>query len=135
VANPYAPPTGSGSAPFAPTGQGRGGCLTAFLVMMMVANSLSAMGYFFMRDMIRSQPPHPSAAMILVLGLASVANIAFTVAVWRWKKWGVYGFLGISILAFIANLQMGVAVFQLAFGLVGPIILFLLVRPRWSHFT
>jgi hypothetical protein len=38
-------------------------------------------------------------------------------------------------LAFIANLQMGVAVFQMFFGLVGPIILFLLVRPRWSDFT
>ena len=102
---------------------------------MMIANSLGAVAYFLMGDLIRSQPPHPPAAAIPVLGAACAANVVLAIAVWRWKKWGVYGFLGMSILAFVANVLMGTPVLNTAFGLLGPVILWLLIRPRWTDFS
>ena len=59
----------------------------------------------------------------------------FALAVWRWKKWGVYGFLGTTVVAMICNVAMGVALMTIALGLIGAVILVALVRPRWAHFS
>jgi hypothetical protein len=134
VANPYAPPAGSSRGTSSPIGQGRGGCLTAFLILMMIANSVAVMVYLFLGDLIRRQPPHPPAAAIPLLGVACAANVVFAIATWRWKKWGVYGFVGMSVVAFIGNVLMGTALLNTLFGLLGPVILWLLIRQRWADF-
>ncbi len=137
--NPYAAPNAdrahdpSRGARSPDTPKQRGGCLTALLVLMMIANPLVGLMYLVNGDAIQRAIHAPGWA-IPVLGGASLLNFASAVGVWRFKKWGVYGFLAMSAVALTVNLIVGIAPLQIMIGLIGPAILVALVRPLWSQF-
>ena len=113
----------------------RGGCLTAFLIFMIIVNALTAILYIVQHEVIAKSFPALHPALIAVLTLATVVNIFLAIAVWKWKKWGVYGFVIVAIFAFAINMYVGVPVISAFIGLLGPIILALLVRPKWKFFS
>ncbi|MGP0017965.1 MAG: hypothetical protein ACLPHP_05310 [Candidatus Sulfotelmatobacter sp.] len=51
-------------------------------------------------------PPLPQAwnMRALVFGFIGIANVIFSVALVRWKKWGFFGWVGTSILLVVSNL-------------------------------
>ena len=103
----------------------RHGCLTAWLVLSIVLNSLLAIVYLFAGDIINKNLPHGiSTPMLISLALLGTANVVFAVLLLQWKKLGFWGFIGTSILALIINLNIGLAVGQSLFGLVGIAILY-----------
>lgn len=109
----------------------RGGCLTAFLVLMMIVNPLTALFYLLGGEQAHRAIPQAPGWVIPVLGVACLGNLACAIAVWSWKKWGMYGFLGISALGFGVNLFAGLGAGALT-GLIGPALLLALVYPQWN---
>lgn len=110
----------------------RGGCLTAFLVVMLIGNPLTAIYYLVAGGRVVDALPGMPAWIIPVFIVVSVANTVFAVGVWLWKRWGVFG-IGVSyIVVLIINVGIGLP-FNALLGLVGIAILIFLVRPVWGQ--
>ncbi|NJL63043.1 MAG: hypothetical protein HC903_15920 [Methylacidiphilales bacterium] len=110
----------------------RHGCLTAWLIFMIVANSLGLLGnaYFALNPKAyevtavqQGLRAVPSLTFFLLTCL-SAFSIACAIALFKWKKWGFYGFLCISVTAFIINLSIGISLLQSLLGFVGVALLY-----------
>ncbi len=114
----------------------RHGCVTAWLIFMIVANSLSAGLYLFAKELItKSLPGEVSAPMIILLGILSIANIVFSVMLFQWKKLGFWGFAVTGVGALIVNLAIGLGVGQSLFGLAGIAILYGVLQIKQGNVT
>lgn len=102
----------------------RHGCVTAWLIFMIVVNSIVALLYLLGSGMIAENLPGVSGATILISGLLSIANVVFAVLLLQWKKIGFFGFAGISVVALALNVSSGMSVGQSLLGLVGVAILY-----------
>lgn len=110
----------------------RGGCLTAWLVFLILANLLIALLHLVSVAIARRPIPELPAWVMPLSVLAALANCVFAIGIWKWKRWGLYGFIGLSLIGFAVNLMT--TGFALAVpGLVGLVILVVLVRPVWRH--
>lgn len=107
----------------------RGGCLTIWLVIMMILNAMTALTYFL------GGVPWIGSGMAILLGLLCLVNVASAVGVWQWKRWGVYAFVATAVLATIANILLGISLYIAVVGLVGPVILGALVYDKWALMT
>jgi hypothetical protein len=67
-----------------------------------------------------------------VLGLT---NLIFLFAIWKWKKWGVFGLTTSVVISIAVNLSGGLRITYVLGPIVGIIILVALVKPRWYLFT
>jgi hypothetical protein len=112
----------------------RGGCLTAFLLFALIANTLTSIAYVWslIQGTMFGQPLPPQWAVVL-LCIGGAINIASCAAVWKWRRWGVYSFFGTTAVAFGVNVALGVPVVSLALGLLGAVILAVLIRPIWRY--
>lgn len=124
--NPYEPP----SAPVSDQpsmSRERPWFVTVWLWLMIVANGLTASGYLFFAHVIQRSLPHVSEFQIMLFGVVGVANVVFSVALLRWKKWGVWGLLLTAIVAFAFNYwTAGLA--SALLGLSGFVILVVLLN-------
>jgi hypothetical protein len=102
----------------------RHGCLTAYLVVMIVASSLSTLSYFLAGDFLRQTYPNAPAWALPFLGILGVLVVVCAVALLKWKKWGFFLWVGLAIIAFFVNLIVGLGLFQSVFGLLGIAILY-----------
>jgi len=102
----------------------RHGCLTAWLILMIVANSLSALMYLFARNLIMDAVPGAPGWTFPVYAALGTVNVVCAVALARWKKWGFYGFVLTTIAGLVMNILIQVEVRQIIFGLLGIVILF-----------
>ena len=102
----------------------RHGCVTAWLVLLIIANSATAMIYFFASEMIIENLANVSLTITVLLGIFSIANVVFAIMLFQWKKLGFWGFLGTSIVALIINMSVGLGIGQSLIGLLGAVILY-----------
>ncbi|MFC1499301.1 hypothetical protein ACFLS1_12640 [Verrucomicrobiota bacterium] len=102
----------------------RHGCLTAWLILMLIANSGSALMYLLGGNTIKAVYPDAPGWTFPVLIVACLFNLACTIAIFKWKKWGFWGFCGSSIVALGINLTIGLGIAQSLGGLVGMLIFF-----------
>jgi hypothetical protein len=112
----------------------RGGCLTAFLVLMMIVNPLTSLVYFAGADFIKKGMPQAPDWAAPVMGVIALVNLGNAIAVWkfRFRRIGVYGFFAVAATSFVLNLIIGVNPAQAIFGAIaGPIILGVLIKPIW----
>jgi hypothetical protein len=109
--------------------KGRHGCVTAWLIFMIVTNSFVVISYLFLRTLIQKNSPDsvPSWAFI-TLGVMGIANIIFAAALLRWKKWGFFGFVLTTLIAAGINLKVGTTVLQTLLGLAGVFVLYGILR-------
>ncbi|MFC2045265.1 hypothetical protein ACFLUH_01115, partial [Chloroflexota bacterium] len=70
-----------------------------------------------------------SAVLVITL------NIVFSIAAWRWKKWGIWSLGAITLLTAAMVIQIYYLFMFSAIGIVGFIFLVKLVLPVWRHFT
>ena len=124
---------GGSPAPAPPTDRRRGGCLTAFLLAMMIINPLVAILYLAAGSLVQKGLPDAPSWAIPVLGIFCIVNLACAIALWRWKRWGFYGFVVSAIVALVINIIIGLPAHQIIAGPVGVIILYVLVRPVWDQ--
>jgi hypothetical protein len=102
----------------------RHGCLTAWLVLMIVGNSFMALMYLLKGGAVQQQFPDAPGWFSPVMSLVGVINLVCAVALFKWKKWGFFGFAGTSAITFVLNLVAGVNVIQALFGLFGVAVLY-----------
>jgi len=102
----------------------RHGCLTAWLVVMIVANSLAALTYLLASEAIRRELPSLPEWAFPVLIVFSVFNLVCAVALFKWKKWGFWGFCVSSVVALGVNLSVGFGIVTALSGLVGIALLY-----------
>jgi hypothetical protein len=103
----------------------RHGCVTAFLILMIVLNSIGALTYLFAGDTIsKNIPGGVSDTMMISLAVLGVLNVVFAVMLYKWKRLGFWGFIITSMGAFAINMSIGLGIFQSISGLVGIVILF-----------
>jgi len=114
----------------------RGIWLSGWLIYMLLANLWTA---YRLIDAYVDWESHGSVSYIpgwafLALAAVSVGAVIGVVLVWLWKRAGLYIVIAVAASALIINLfvlQAGAAAF---IGLIGPAILFALVRPKWHMF-
>jgi hypothetical protein len=102
----------------------RHGCLTAWLILMIVANGLTAIATPLMITQIRQATPNFPVWVAYVIPLLAILNVVFAFAIFKWKKWGFYGFAVMAILTFCLNLYAGVGIGQALIGLIGIAVLY-----------
>lgn len=116
----------------------RHGCLTAWLILMIVANAFTAITTPLLAASIGQSIPGFPAWVLWPISLLAVLNLLFAVALFYWKKWGFIGFCVTSILALALNLYAGIGVGRSALGLVGIAILYAVLqiggdKRAWSQ--
>jgi len=74
------------------------------------------------------------AWVVPVFVLGAVISFFLALAVWKWKKVGVYGYAASYIIGIIFSLSIGLPIYSALLGLLGLAILISLVRPVWNHF-
>jgi hypothetical protein len=102
----------------------RHGCLTAWLILMIVANSLVALVYLLGSTSMRQQLPHAPGWVFPVLALLCIVNLVCAIALFKWKKWGFFGNVGTTIVTFAINVAIGISIVQAVLGLIGLAILY-----------
>jgi hypothetical protein len=102
----------------------RHGCLTAALVVVIIANSAAALRYTVQGETIRQAIPGMPGWALPVLIVFSLFNLACAVALLRWKRWGFWGFCVSSAVAFAVNLSLGVGIGGSLLGLLGVPLLY-----------
>lgn len=115
-----------------PTTKKRGGCLTAMLIVMIVLNPLFGLYYFVSGESLSAALPGLPEIFLPILGVVGFANLAFALAIWNWKKWGVYGFVATALGVFIIN-AVYINPMSAISGLVGVGLLLALVIPNWKQ--
>jgi hypothetical protein len=109
----------------------RGGCLTAFLILMLVVNPLTGLYYLFAGSSLSQSLPSLPGWAVPALGVLALVNFVFALAIWNWKKWGVYGFAASSAIVFVINL-ISLGLLPALTGLVGLGLLAYLLRGVWQ---
>jgi hypothetical protein len=102
----------------------RHGCLTAVLILMIIANSATALLYLFGGTLIEQALPGMPSWAVIVMGIFGVFNLICAIALFNWKKWAFWGFVGSSIGAFFVNLAIGMGIGQALLGLLGIALLY-----------
>lgn len=112
----------------------RHGCVTAWLAFIILANSVTALIYFFATEMITKNLPHEvSPSMIMLLGALGIANVVFAFLLLRWKKIGFWGFVASGIATFAINLSLELGIGQSILGLVGVAILYGILQMKQGN--
>lgn len=99
----------------------RHGCLTAWLIFMIIANSISALVYLIDPDMVQ---PGASEWMFLLLAFVGAFNVMCAIALLQWKKWGFYGFCLMAVIACFINISMGLGIVSLIYAPIPVGVLF-----------
>ena len=102
----------------------RHGCLTAYLVFMIIANSATALMYLVGKEGIQDALPNmPDWAFPVLIGFG-LFNLVCAIALFQWKKWGFWGFAASACVILVVNLAIGLNPLQALGGLVGVAILY-----------
>lgn len=118
----------------------RHGCVTAWLILMIICNSLIAIIYLFASDLFTNNlSGNVSTSMIILLGIIGIGNVVFSVLLFQWKKIGFWGFIVTSIAALIINISIGLGIVQSVLGLLGIAVLYGVLQikkdniPAWDN--
>jgi hypothetical protein len=116
----------------------RHGCLTAYLILMLLSNSLIGFLYLVTPRILKEASPSLPDWALLTLGLFAIFNIVCAIGLFNWKRWAFWGFCGSSIAALCVNLSIGIPPVTAIFGLAGIAIVYGLLqlgskRTGWSQ--
>lgn len=110
----------------------RGILLTIWLILILIDNTVTVLllnGGFFTSLF----PSIPSWA-VYALEIATILNVIFATFLFMWKKWAFFAFCGVAGITFIIKLVVGQGIVSAIFGLLFPIILYLIMRSKWNLF-
>ena len=106
----------------------RHGCLTIWLILMIVMNSIATLLYAFGNLILREEFPDARLGLFALLAVISAFGVVCAIALLRWKKWGFWGCCASGLVGFGLNLSSGVGIGKSVYGLVGLGILFILLH-------
>ena len=87
---------------------GRHGCLTTYLVFVIIVNSAMALLYLFGSDWLRRNGANTPDWAFWALALAGVVNVISAVALLKWKRWGFWLFVASAVAGLAVNLSIGI---------------------------
>jgi len=99
----------------------RHGCLTAWLIFMIIGNSISAIVYLVDPNMVQQDAPE---WMFLLLAFVGAFNVMCAIALLQWKRWGFYGFCVMAIISCFINISIGLGIAALIMALFSMGVLF-----------
>jgi hypothetical protein len=102
----------------------RHGCLTAYLVFMLIVNTLTSLAYFSMGNKLLNYYPSAPSGTAYVFAVGSLINVGIVLFLFWWNKWAFYAFCVMAVLIFGVNLYIGISPVGALFGLIGPVILY-----------
>ncbi|XOV95162.1 MAG: hypothetical protein ACFHWX_10710 [Bacteroidota bacterium] len=103
----------------------RHGCVTAWLILLIIGGAFSAATYFFMNEYLaKNYPVEIPETLKLIYGVISIVNIFLAFMLLRWKRWAFYFLAMNSILVIVLNLYIGLSIGFSISGLIGLAILF-----------
>lgn len=70
----------------------------------------------------------------LILIVVGVINIAAILAIWRWRKLGLYIFVVMAVPGFLAYLVLDTRLLTAIFPLTSAALTWSLLRPKWHYF-
>lgn len=109
----------------------RHGCLTAWLIMMIIGNALGSFAYLILEpNVLANEDIIMTKEQMVLLGILGFINLSFAIGLWYWKKWAFYGFALSGFLMFITNLNMGMDFVSSALGMVGVMLLFSILQMK-----
>lgn len=73
--------------------------------------------------------------MFYYSGIGALLNIVLIIFLFMWKKWALFTYWGLVGIAFVINLIIGIGLVSIIVGLIFPVILYLIVRPKWKLFN
>ena len=112
-------------------------CPAAWLILMIIANSVIVSSILMAMTIKSSLPnaPQPWAMFTLAgryLAIANVviatANVVFLVALFQWKKWGFFGFVGSTILVMVIGLTIGKPIGRVLLQVLWVVILYAVLQ-------
>ena len=109
----------------------RGALLTVWLILMLPANAGTAAAYLLLGGFIAALVPTIPIWAIYTFAIFGLLNVIFIIFLFMWKKWAFFALCGSAGIAFILNLVIGVGLFSIL-GLLGPAVLYLILRPKWT---
>ena len=111
----------------------RRGCLTAWLILLLVVMALGAMFYFYTGMVLGQRGTAAGARETILLSIAFSAGAAGAAAMLARKRYGFYllviAFVGAAVLQLLAALRIDLALA----GLLNIVVLWWLVRPSWRR--
>jgi len=113
----------------------RGFWLSAFLILMFIANPLTSYTYFSNPDLMVSVFPKATSEIIYLMGFIALINLFLAIAIWHWVKWGIYGFYTSIAIAFAINIYLEIGIVGSLAGLLGGVLIFFTTKKRWQHFA
>lgn len=110
------------------------GCLSGYHIGIVFINFLTTFLYLFGSLALISDIPNLPVVVLYLMGGLSLAVMGFSIAIWQWKKMGVYGLFISTLIVLGLNIYLGVALPILITGGLVLFVLGLLVFPLWHHF-
>jgi membrane-associated HD superfamily phosphohydrolase len=112
----------------------RHGCVTAWLILIIVLNSLTALLYLLAGDYIQQNlPTEIPTYMMILLAVLAILNVLFAILLFTWKKIGFWGFIITSIAAVVINLSLNLGIAQSLIGLLGVVILWAVLQIKQNE--
>ena len=114
--------TDSASSP--PPPKERHGCLTAYLIFVIIVNSALSLTYLFGTELLRRSGPSTPNWAFWTLALCAIINVISAVALLRWQRWGFWAFLVSAIAGVAINFAIGLGLRGAIGALVGIAVLY-----------
>ena len=108
----------------------RHGCLTAWLILTIAANSLLSLVYVLLYTLMPDKLPNVPFISFVVLVLICIANAYFSFMLLSWKKSGFYGSIITSIIILVVNISEGLSIEKSLIGVWGVLILYILLKIK-----
>ena len=110
----------------------RGTWLTIALVVIILHGLLAAV-YYAVAKVSSAYLDRPWLISLMVVHF--LANVIAAIGIWYWKKWGVYIYIGSTILAVIVGLiTTGLGMYSVFYFALPLIIVGWLLRTKWDYF-
>ncbi len=116
----------------------RHGCVTAWLVIVILVNTFVALVGIILREEFQRRFPAEISWLIPVMTVIALANVICAVALLNWKLWGFIGMWVIAAGGVALNLYIGASLTDIASWVVGPALATVLLqlgdrKTTWSQ--
>lgn len=111
----------------------RGTWLSILLILIMIHGAFAT---YLVLDLLKQQYAPSRPIIIASLIFISVAAIISAIAIWFWKKWGLYLYVIATIVGMATHLVMTGSLLVLFYDIIPPAILAYLLNShnRWRYF-
>lgn len=109
----------------------RHGCVTAWLILMILVNAATMCFSFFLsfNETYAAMTVFPKWIYVL-FAVLSVLNVVFAIFLLKWQRWAFWGFLATSVFTMGINIYTGSGILQSLVGLFGVGILYAILQIK-----